>query len=96
MIKNTAFLAALTTFLLVAWVAGEVSYLATYKRALFVFYGWVVGAGVLLTFLNACALYYGLARWLFLRETGRKLLHLDRQLSSSDAVLDDLRRQLKS
>jgi hypothetical protein len=32
---------------------------------------------------------------LFLRDTGRKRLHLDRQLSTDDAVLDDLRSYLK-
>jgi hypothetical protein len=95
-IANTAFLAALTTFLLVAWLAGELSYLAEYKHALVRLHGRLILAGIFLTFVNACALYYVVARWLFLRDTGAKLLHLDRQLASSDAVLDDLRRQLKS
>ena len=27
----------------------------------------------LVLFLNLCAAYYGIARWLFLRDTGRKL-----------------------
>jgi len=40
-------------------------------------------------------IYYSVARWLFLRDTGRKLLHLDRQLATDDAVLDDLRSYLK-
>ena len=46
-------------------------------------------------FLNLTATYYGVARWLFLRDTGRKLLHLDRQLATDDAVFDDLRSYLK-
>ena len=41
-------------------------------------------------FFNLCALYYSVARWLFLRDSGRKLLHLDRQLGTSDTALDDL------
>jgi hypothetical protein len=36
------------------------------------------------------------ARWFFLRDTGRKLLHIDRQLETEDAVLDDLRSYPKS
>jgi hypothetical protein len=44
----------------------------------------------LVVFFNLCALYYSVARWLFLRDSGRKLLHLDRQLGTSDAALDDL------
>ena len=39
MIANTAFLAAVTTFLIVAWLAGELSYLSAYKTALFRLHG---------------------------------------------------------
>ena len=90
MIKNTAFLAALTVFLLVAWLAGELSLLAPYKSALFRHHGTLIVAGVLLVFFNLCAAYYGLARWLFLRDTGRKLMHVDRQLITSEGVHQDV------
>jgi hypothetical protein len=94
MIKNTAFAAALTTFLVVAWLAGEVSFLAPYKAGLFGRYGLVIGAGVLLLFLHLCALYYGIARWLFLRDAGRKLTHMDRQLGTAEGLHEDLRAHL--
>lgn len=90
MIKNTAVLAALTLFLLTAWLAGELSFLAPYKVALFHLYGTVIAGCALLVFLNLCAMYYSLARWLFLRETGRKLTHVDRQLVASEGVHEDL------
>ena len=63
----------------------ELEYRDTSRRGKVIF-----GIGVLLVFLNLCALYYSVARWLFLRDSGRKLLHLDRQLGTSDAALDDL------
>ena len=50
----------------------------------------------LLVYLNLCALYYALARWFFLRDTGRKLTHLDRQLMSSEGVREDLPSELWS
>ena len=53
------------------------------------------GGAALILFLNLTATYYSVARWLFLRDTGRKLLHIDRQLATDDAVLDDLRSYLK-
>jgi hypothetical protein len=90
MIKNTAFLAALSVFLLASWLAGELSFLAPYKVALFREYGMVIAVGALLVFLHLCAAYYGVARWLFLRETGRKLMHVDRQLIASEGVHQDL------
>jgi hypothetical protein len=95
MIANVAFLAAITTFLAVAWLAGELSFLAPYKAGIFRHHGTTIGLAVVVLFLNLCAVYYGIARWLFLRDTGRKLSHMDRQLGSRDAVLRDLHRDLK-
>jgi hypothetical protein len=89
-IKNTAFLAAITVFLLAAWLAGELSFLAPYKVALFHEYGMTMAVGTLLLFFNLCAAYYGVARWLFLRDTGRKLMHVDRQLIASEGVHQDV------
>jgi hypothetical protein len=95
-IANAAFLAALTLFLLLAWLAGELRFLAPHKSLLFSRHGTLILVLILLVFLNLCAVYYSIARWLFLRDTGRKLLHLDRQLASDDAVLEDLQTFLKS
>jgi hypothetical protein len=96
MIANTAFLAALTLFLLIAWLAGELSFLAPYKAPLFRLHGRLIVEAVLLVFLNLCAVYYVLARWFFLRETGRKLTHVDRQLITSEGVHEELPPQLWS
>ncbi len=96
MIKNTAFLAALTLFLVAAWLAGELSFLARYKVALFHQHGFAIATGALLLFFNLFCVYYVCARWLFLRDTGRKLLHLDHQLATPDSALDDLREGLQS
>ena len=95
MIQNTAFLALLTVFLLVGWFAGEVRFLAPYKAGLFRLHGQLILGAILLVFLNFCAVYYALARWLFLRDAGRKLSHLDRQLATRDTALDDLGQHLE-
>lgn len=94
MIKNTAFAAALTTFLIVGWLAGELVFLARYKAILFHQYGVLIAASVLLLFLHLCALYYGAARWLFLRDTGRKLTHMDRQLGTPEGLHEELRQHI--
>jgi hypothetical protein len=94
MIANSAFLAALTLFLLVAWLAGELRFLAPYKTVLFSRHAPLLGGVALILFLNLCATYYSVARWLFLRQTGRKLLHLDRQLVTNDAAIEELRTHL--
>ena len=66
------------------------SFLAPYKATLFRRHGWFIGGATLVLFFNLYALYYSIARWLFLRDAGRKLLHLDRQLGTADAALEDL------
>jgi hypothetical protein len=95
MIASAALLAALTVFLMAGWMAGELRFLAPYKTVLFREHLALIGWAALMLFLNLTATYYSVARWLFLRDTGRKLLHLDRQLATGDAVLDDLRSYLK-
>ena len=96
MIANIAFLAALTLFLLAAWLAGELAFLAPHKALLFRRHGLVIGIGALLLFFHFCALYYCLARWLFLRDTGRKLTHVDQQLITAEGVHQELREHLTS
>ena len=95
MIANAAFLAGLTTFVLAGWLAAELSFLAPYKAAIFRTYGVHIMAGVVLVFVNLLGTYYLIARWLFLRDAGRKLTHIDRQLRSAPGLHDDLRRHFQ-
>jgi hypothetical protein len=95
-IQNTAFLAALTTFLLAAWLVGELTFLAPYKGLLFRRHGLVIGIGTILVFVHLCTLYYAIARWLFLRDTGHKLTHLDQQLTTPEGVHQELREHLRA
>ena len=96
MIQNAAFLAALTVFLVAGWLAAELTFLVPYKALLFERHGLRIGVAAIVLVLNLFGIYYAIGRWLFLRDTGRKLLHVDRQLTSPDAVLEDLRQHLKS
>lgn len=96
MTANAAFLSALTVFLLGGWIAGELRFLAPYKVVLFREHAALIGGATLILFLNLTATFYSVARWFFLRDTGRKLHHLDRQLATDDAVIEDLRSYLKS
>ena len=96
MIANVGFLAAITTFLVVAWLAGELSFLAPYKAGIFRHHGMTIGLAIGLLFLNLCAAYYGIARWLFLRDAGRKLRHVDQQLRTDDGLHEELRPHLVS
>lgn len=95
MVANSAFMAALLLLLGLFWVAGETAFLAPYKRLLFTEYGLQIGLFLLVVFFNLFAACYGLGRVLFLKDTGLKLHHLDRQLATRDTALADLTDRLE-
>ena len=95
MIVNSAVLSVLILMLAVFWVGGETTFLAPYKRLLFTQYGVQIGLFLLVIFVNLFAMFYGLSRVLFLKDTGVKLRHLDRQLTTRDTVLAELSERLE-
>ena len=62
---------------------------------LFTQYGVQIGLFLLVIFVNLFAAFYGLSRLLFLKDTGVKLRHLDRQLATRDTVLSELTDRLE-
>ena len=88
MIANVAFLAALTMFLAVAWLAGELSFLAPFKAGLFRQHGVTIGVGDPAAVPEPVRRVLQLARWLFLRDTGRKLRTWTGNSGRDDAVLE--------
>jgi uncharacterized membrane protein YciS (DUF1049 family) len=95
MIANCAMFSSLVLLLALFWVAGETTIIAPYKRLLFTQYGVQIGLFIVVLFFNLFALCYAVARVLFLRDTGVKLHHLDRQLATRDTVLADLTRRIE-
>jgi hypothetical protein len=75
-------------------ILAELTFLAPYKRVIFGRYLWFIVGALVLLFLNLFALFYGVARRLFLKDTGRKLAHVDRQLHTTDTIVRDLSDRL--
>ncbi len=94
MIANSAFLAAMVLLLLAFTVLGQVEFLAPYKHVILGPDLWVIVGGLVVVFLNLFALYYLAARGLFLKDTGRKLAHVERQLRTADTIVRDLSERL--
>jgi hypothetical protein len=94
MIANSAFLAAMVLMLLAFFVAGQLNFLAPYKHLILREHlGLIVGA-LLVVFVNLFAGFYIAARSLFLKDTGRKLAHVERQLRTGDTIVRDLSERL--
>lgn len=94
MIGNSAFIAGMILLVACFATVEQVTFLAPYKRLLVDrYWAWLLGfLGVL--YLNLFAGCYLLSRRLFLKETGRKLAHLERQLQSGDSIVRDLSERL--
>jgi hypothetical protein len=62
------------------WFMQRLTYFIAYKSVLFRFYGTPILTYCAVLFINVFALAYALNRKFFLKDTGRKLSHLDKQL----------------
>jgi hypothetical protein len=61
------------------WLMGELKFMAAYKAALLHAYGQWIGVSAVILFFNIFGAVLLLQRKLLLKNTGRKLSHLDRQ-----------------
>lgn len=85
MIANALFLT--TAFLLAIgfWLMHDLKFLIPYRHILFHQYGVVLLASIAVVFVNLFAGIYALERKFFLKDTGRKLSHIDQQIAAGHA-----------
>jgi hypothetical protein len=87
MIANSLLLTVAIFLALGFWLMGELKFLIPYKLVLFRAYGTVILGFLGILFLNVFAAIYALNRRFFLKDTGRKLTHLDKQLHTGQVEL---------
>jgi hypothetical protein len=80
MIANALFIAVALLLALGFWLMGELKFFAPYKGILLYEYGHTILIYVAVLFVNLFAATLALIRKFFLKDTGRKLFHLDKQL----------------
>jgi hypothetical protein len=73
----------------------ECRFLIPYRHVLFVQYGSVLAAFGAALFVNLFAIVYLACRFFFLKDTGRKLAHLEKQLRTGDSLSRELSRRLE-
>jgi hypothetical protein len=61
------------------WLMGQLRFLIPYRHILFHRYGAVIFLGATVLFVNVFAAVYVIQRKFFLKDTGRKLSHVDKQ-----------------
>jgi hypothetical protein len=93
-IANCAFLAAMVLLLGAFALLGELEFLAPYKHLVIARYLPAVGWTLAVVFFNLFCMFYLTARVLFLKDTGRKLAHVERLLRSSEPIVEDLSAEI--
>jgi hypothetical protein len=61
------------------WLMGELRFLVPYRHFLVHQYGGLLSLGATILFVNIFAAVYLIQRKFFLKDTGRKLSHIDKQ-----------------
>jgi hypothetical protein len=95
MAANALFITTILTMALGLAGLQACQFLSPYRTLIVSRYGLDVVIFAALFFLNAFAGIYTVSRKLLLKDTGRKLAHLERQLRSDDSVAEDLSKWLK-
>ena len=80
MIANALILTIAILLALGFWLMGELKFFIPYKAVLLHQYGTAILAFVVVLFLNVFAVVFAVNRRFFLKDTGRKLSHLVKQL----------------
>ncbi len=85
---GSALLVAITLFIgLVVVLMDRLKFLIPYKTHLFHAYANDIGIFTLLLFVNVFAMTFAALRRFFLKNTGQKLVHLDKQVKTGHSAL---------
>jgi hypothetical protein len=95
MFSNTLLLTTAIMLGLAFFLMGECQFLIPYKQLLFEKYGVPIALFAAALFVNLFAALYALGRRLFLKDTGRKLAHLEKQLRTGASISEELSRRLE-
>ncbi len=94
MIANSAVLAAMVVLVLGVLLLDAVVFLAPYRSVILDRHLWAFVGSAVLVFVNLFALCYLASRSLLLKDTGRKLAHVEKQLHTGDTIVRDLSARL--
>jgi hypothetical protein len=82
LIANSLFAAAVVALAVLFFLADKLRFLAPYRFLLLQHYVPPILVGIAVLFVNLTALFFGLGRRFFLKDTGSKLAHFDRELNA--------------
>ena len=87
MVANALLITIALLLALGFWLLGELKFLIPYRHVLFHQYGSTLLLWLAVLFVNVFAAVYAIQRKILLKDTGRKLSHVDTQVIVGDAPL---------
>ncbi|MCU1262129.1 MAG: hypothetical protein JWO80_5014 [Bryobacterales bacterium] len=94
MIANSIFVTSILALACGFYVMGELTFLSPYRGFILHRYGAIIGWFALLAFVNLFAGILAVNRKLFLKDTGRKLAHVEKQLRTGSSISEELSERL--
>jgi len=94
MIPNIFFATTIIFIAIGFFLLQECNFLIPYRTLLLEKDGRTIATFACLLFLNLFALMYILVRKIYLKDTGRKLAHIEKQIRSGESISDELSRRL--
>jgi hypothetical protein len=94
MITSAVFVTTILFLALGIGLLQECQFLIPYRHVIFIKYGGVILRFAACLFMNLLAGVYLIARAFFLKDTGRKLAHLEKQLRTGDRLSEELSQRL--
>ncbi len=95
MVANALFATAVICLTLALYFMQECQFLIPYRSLLLEKYGCEIAVFASVFFLNLFAAIHAFTRRVFLRDTGKKLAHLEKQLRTGPSILEELSQRLK-
>ncbi len=89
MLSNAVFVATLIFLALIVWLSGELRFLTPWRSLILHSYLKSIALYCAILFANILGLAIWIERKFFLRDTGRKLRHLDQEIHSGHSELSE-------
>jgi len=94
MFGNALFAAAATLVAIAIFLLEQCRFLIPYRTLLWYGYRDIILCFAAVLFVNLTAAFYSIGRRLFLKDTGQKLAHIEKQLRTGDTISEELSRRL--
>ena len=89
MLSNAVFVATLIFLALIVWLSGELRFLTPWRSLILHSYLRSIAIYCAMLFANILGVAIWIERKFFLRDTGRKLKHLDQEIHSGHSELSE-------